>query len=326
MTSNEDRNFRYGYYGKVGCGGIEEKKSIEILLREKPPDLLARLAQLSSRYSLSAQQRKQIWQLLLDVVKIDARISEVRVEIQRQIVNDIIDGLRLMGLIEENLPDLDQIERKIGEHSKILVVIYLFETRQLTSDLPKQLEKIEVQDLLTLSEVFIKEFVQPIGPNVLEDAYQLFKNFVCIYEKFVHGLANDDNVLHKHLVQKGIIKANDSHANSTMASTSILSIGSAQLSNSIVTKSNERKNLFHKQKIGSFRPLITWFMRFFSGIIHQNYIIRVLDKVVGCLINGSKPFYILISVSKALILYLRNRLLLLNTTEQLKNYLLSVSL
>ncbi|KAI7695217.1 hypothetical protein SSS_05851 [Sarcoptes scabiei] len=138
MTSNEDRNFRYGYYGKVGCGGIEEKKSIEILLREKPPDLLARLAQLSSRYSLSAQQRKQIWQLLLDVVKIDARISEVRVEIQRQIVNDIIDGLRLMGLIEENLPDLDQIERKIGEHSKILVVIYLFETRQLTSDLPKQ--------------------------------------------------------------------------------------------------------------------------------------------------------------------------------------------
>lgn len=32
----DDRNFRSAYYEKVGCRSVEERKSLEILLKEKP--------------------------------------------------------------------------------------------------------------------------------------------------------------------------------------------------------------------------------------------------------------------------------------------------
>ena len=34
-----ERNFRSHYYEKMGFRGVEEKKSLDILLREKPIDL-----------------------------------------------------------------------------------------------------------------------------------------------------------------------------------------------------------------------------------------------------------------------------------------------
>ncbi|OTF69191.1 hypothetical protein BLA29_012636, partial [Euroglyphus maynei] len=134
--SNDDRNFRYGYYEKVGFGGIEEKKSLEILLRENPPDLLSRLAQLACRYSLSPGQRKQVWQLLLDVIKPDSRITEIRCQIRRKIVLDIIHALTVMGLINDPVMNDDRMlpERiDIHDHPRIIVLIFLFETKQLSS-------------------------------------------------------------------------------------------------------------------------------------------------------------------------------------------------
>lgn len=36
---NDTRNFRSSYYEKVGCRSVEEKKSLEILLKESPVSL-----------------------------------------------------------------------------------------------------------------------------------------------------------------------------------------------------------------------------------------------------------------------------------------------
>lgn len=136
--ASDDRNFRYGYYEKVGFGGIEEKRSLEILLREKPPDLLSRLSQLTSRFSVSANQRKQIWQLLLDVTDPENRITEMRLEIQREIVRDIINALVLMHWVDVSAVSTTKVDYSLNGHPRLILLIYLFESKQLNFDLNQQ--------------------------------------------------------------------------------------------------------------------------------------------------------------------------------------------
>lgn len=63
MTSDE-RNFRSIYYEKVGCKSVEEKKSLENLLKEKNPDL-TKLKQFSLRFAVPHVYRSLLWKLLL---------------------------------------------------------------------------------------------------------------------------------------------------------------------------------------------------------------------------------------------------------------------
>lgn len=63
MTT-DDRNFRSAYYEKVGCRSVEEKKSLEILLKEKPLNRL-KLKQFCLSYTVPAVYRNLLWNLLL---------------------------------------------------------------------------------------------------------------------------------------------------------------------------------------------------------------------------------------------------------------------
>lgn len=63
MTTDE-RNFRSAYYEKVGCRGVEEKKSFEILLKDKPLNRI-KLIQFCLRFTVPAVHRELIWSLLL---------------------------------------------------------------------------------------------------------------------------------------------------------------------------------------------------------------------------------------------------------------------
>ena len=60
----DSRNFRSAYLGKVGIKGVEEKKSLEILLKEQPLDN-NKLGQFSLRFPLPAAYRPFIWKVLL---------------------------------------------------------------------------------------------------------------------------------------------------------------------------------------------------------------------------------------------------------------------
>lgn len=61
---NEERNFRSYYYEKVGCRGIEEKKSVDILLKEKPWDI-EKLKQFSLRFNIPSAYRNLLWKVQL---------------------------------------------------------------------------------------------------------------------------------------------------------------------------------------------------------------------------------------------------------------------
>ena len=62
-----ERNFRSYYYEKMGFRGVEEKKSLDILLREKPVDL-DRIHNFCLRFPLPSIYRVQVWQLVLGVL------------------------------------------------------------------------------------------------------------------------------------------------------------------------------------------------------------------------------------------------------------------
>ena len=60
----DERNFRSNYYDKVGFRTVEEKKSIEVLLKDKPLDV-DKLKQYSLRFSVSARYRIYLWKVIL---------------------------------------------------------------------------------------------------------------------------------------------------------------------------------------------------------------------------------------------------------------------
>lgn len=70
MSTEETRNFRSSYYEKVGFRSVEEKKSIEILLKEKPLDI-SKLKQFSLRFTVPQMYRNLMWKLLLGAYRLN---------------------------------------------------------------------------------------------------------------------------------------------------------------------------------------------------------------------------------------------------------------
>lgn len=64
--ADDFRNFRSYYYDKVGFRGVEEKKSLEMLLNEKPLNLM-KISQFCLRFSLPVMYREYVWNILLGV-------------------------------------------------------------------------------------------------------------------------------------------------------------------------------------------------------------------------------------------------------------------
>ena len=58
------RNFRSTYLEKVGIKGVEEKKSLDIILKDKNVDL-QKLKQFCQRFTLPAAYRLYVWKIIL---------------------------------------------------------------------------------------------------------------------------------------------------------------------------------------------------------------------------------------------------------------------
>lgn len=63
-TLTDQRNFRSTYLEKVGIKGVEEKKSLEILLKERPQDI-SKLVQFCLRFPVPTLYRPVLWKVLL---------------------------------------------------------------------------------------------------------------------------------------------------------------------------------------------------------------------------------------------------------------------
>lgn len=85
--STDDRNFRSAYYEKVGCRSVEERKSLEILLKEKPLNR-SKLKQFCLSYTVPGGYRNSLWNILLG--KSEFRIKNVPKDFSHSINNMLL--------------------------------------------------------------------------------------------------------------------------------------------------------------------------------------------------------------------------------------------
>ena len=75
-SMTDERNFRTYYYEKFGISGVEEKKSIEILLKEQPL-CVEKIRQFCLRFPVPSVYRSYLWKVVLGKLILSAAIINV---------------------------------------------------------------------------------------------------------------------------------------------------------------------------------------------------------------------------------------------------------
>lgn len=147
---------------------------------------------------------------------------------------------------------------------------------------------------MAISNVFVKEFIVEKSPESLKETYWLFRNlissvrtnfgslidsvsFLCSttnsiigivfqYERFISGLSQEDPTLYWHLLKSGVIRGQTSASTSNSSNT-------YNIANNSVNNCGKQEQRRDYNLTGN-RPLITWFVRFYSGIIEHNFLIK----------------------------------------------------
>ncbi|XP_058812200.1 TBC1 domain family member 7 [Topomyia yanbarensis] len=115
----DKRNFRSTYYEKVGCRSVEERKSLEILLKDKPLNVL-KLKQFCILFTVPNIHRNVLWNFLLGVTPAYTDSRQYVMTQREAVYNDLLRALQVMRLIDVKTP----------KH-KVLYAMWLLETKQL---------------------------------------------------------------------------------------------------------------------------------------------------------------------------------------------------
>ncbi|XP_076451119.1 TBC1 domain family member 7-like [Babylonia areolata] len=115
----EERNFRSYYYDKFGIRVVEEKKSIEILMKEQTVSI-EKLQQFCLRFPLPAVYRILVWKLLLGVLPANQNSQSFVQQQREQQFKDLNNGLEII-----------QRARETDPRELTLLKLYLLEQGQL---------------------------------------------------------------------------------------------------------------------------------------------------------------------------------------------------
>lgn len=115
----DERNFRSIYYEKVGCKSVEERKSLETLLKEDPINLI-KLKNFCLRFTTPTSHRQILWNLLLGTTPLHQQARHFVMEQRVIVYQDLHRALVVMRLINETMPK-----------SKIFYAMWLLENRKL---------------------------------------------------------------------------------------------------------------------------------------------------------------------------------------------------
>ncbi|KAG5885156.1 hypothetical protein JTB14_037605 [Gonioctena quinquepunctata] len=258
----DERNFRSAYYEKVGFRNVEEKKSLEILLKDKPLDR-GKLKQFCLRFSVPATYRSLVWKVLLGVVPVHVDCHSFVLDQRKQEYNDLYRALSVMRIIESTTPK-----------PQIFYAMWMLQSGNFTLDVSLVSEK----GFLPIAQSFM-HFVDEDS-----DVYWLSKNFynvVCKFESDIPKLIErsytllekEDPSYYKHLLKDGILG-----------------------------------NL----------PLAKWFDCCFAGILNENALAKIWDKLCG----GS--YKILVYVVVMLLTNMKLRILKCNSLTGILQYIKNI--
>lgn len=95
----DERNFRSYYYEKVGFRAVEEKKSIELLLKDRPLDV-EKLRQYCLRFPVSAKYRAYLWKVILGVLPANQESHEFVMKNRTEQFNHLRHALDVMRKVD----------------------------------------------------------------------------------------------------------------------------------------------------------------------------------------------------------------------------------
>ncbi|KAF2980586.1 hypothetical protein EK904_006400 [Melospiza melodia maxima] len=104
MADDSQRNFRSVYYEKVGFRGVEEKKSLEILLKD---DHIEKLCTFSQRFPLPSMYRILVWKVLLGIIPPHHESHALVMKYRKEQYWDIHHALRVIRFINDSTPQVD---------------------------------------------------------------------------------------------------------------------------------------------------------------------------------------------------------------------------
>lgn len=198
MSEDTQRNFRSVYYEKVGFRGVEEKKSLEILLKDDRWDI-EKLCTFCQRFPLPSMYRILVWKVLLGILPPHQETHPVVMVYRREQYDDVHHALEVIRFINESTPK-----------TEVFLYMYQLETGKLSRS---QRYTMEPQDEVFLA---IAGEVEEMVDNEV-DCYWLIKNFVHhldtkfrdshqpLQKGFEHYLNIEDSRLVSHLKACGAL-------------------------------------------------------------------------------------------------------------------------
>lgn len=198
MADDPQRNFRSAYYEKVGFRGVEEKKSLEILLKDNPLDV-EKLITFCQRFPLPSMYRIHVWKVLLGILPPHSDSHPLVTRYRAEQYEDVRGALVTMRFVNDATPLTELHLRMFQLENQLL---------PRCSDLgPDDVD----EDFLAIGHAMEELVDDPV------DCYWLVKNFVSqFHHKFgdsiphlpkslEHFLSQEDNALLTQLRTSGCL-------------------------------------------------------------------------------------------------------------------------
>ncbi|KZC05975.1 PREDICTED: TBC1 domain family member 7 [Dufourea novaeangliae] len=196
----DERNFRSSYYEKVGFRSVEEKRSLEILLKERPFDK-AKLKQFCLRFTVPTIYRNFLWKILLDVIPVYVDSHEFIINQRKAEFQDLQKALKVTKILDDyTKPHL------------MFLTMWLLRTRRAKLDMSAQLEIPLHRSMSRMAETLwhiidIDSYEEKLVDTywilcgLLDQVQRLHKEVSRLQECTCTLLEREDPELYKHLVK-----------------------------------------------------------------------------------------------------------------------------
>ncbi|CAD0205377.1 unnamed protein product [Chrysodeixis includens] len=191
--AGDERNFRSSYYEKVGCRGVEEKKSLEILMKEKPWDKV-KLKQFCLRFTVPAAYRNLVWKVLLDILPVYPDSHQYVWEQRTEQYQDLLYAVQMLELIEMDAP-----------RCQVLLEMWLLENEERTPPLFPESNFSSADTFLPIANTLLELYDDEVdvywfSKSLTDVVRTMQRDLPKLKEAFSTMLEKEDGDLFNHLV------------------------------------------------------------------------------------------------------------------------------
>ncbi|TRY75284.1 hypothetical protein TCAL_00688 [Tigriopus californicus] len=140
----DERNFRSHYLGKVGLLGVDEKKTLELLLNEDPVSI-SKCAHFAIKCPVPSARRLHLWKVILGITASHQNNADYVWKWRAKPYHDVMRALKVMEKVHTTWPK-----------AKNMAVAYLLFAKCLYFESEKQLSQPRAQHFMAVAETMTK--------------------------------------------------------------------------------------------------------------------------------------------------------------------------